>query len=134
MELTVEGFVAQSAEAHGPSRPPRSRRPVDLVELARYTLGNRTHEREMLELFSTQSGCCLKRLAETASDSEWRKTARTIKGSARCIGAWSVVETAAAAETLQGAQLAERRSEIVGTLAREIDKTNAFIRRLLADL
>ena len=134
MELTVEGFVAQSDEAHRPSRPPKSRRPVDLVELARYTLGNRTHERDMLELFSTQSGCCLKRLKETASDREWQKIARTIGGSAKCIGAWSVVETAAAAETLEGVRLAERRSEIVETLTREIEKTNAFIRRLLMDL
>ncbi|MGI9384279.1 MAG: Hpt domain-containing protein [Methyloligellaceae bacterium] len=133
MELTVEGFVAQSAEAPGPSRSLKFRRPVDLVELARYTLGNRSHEREVLELFCTQSGCCLKRLEATTSDSEWQKVARTIKGSARCIGAWSVVETAAAAEALEGAVLAARRSEIVETLAQEIGKTNAFIRRLLID-
>lgn len=133
MELTVEGFVAHSDEAHGRTRRTKSRRPVDLVELARYTLGNRSHEREVLELFCTQSGCCLKRLEAAASDSAWQDVAGTIKGSARCIGAWSVVETAAAAETLEGDALARRRGEIIEKLAREIGKTNAFIRRLLVD-
>ena len=39
-----------------------SSRPVDLVHLSRYTLGERELEREVLELFCTQSFVYLERL------------------------------------------------------------------------
>ncbi len=133
MELTVESFVVPPAEARGRPYRQAAGRPVDLVHLARYTLGNRSHEHEVLALFRTQSGLCLKRLEEAGSDKAWREAAGTIKGSARCIGAWQVSKTAAAAETLRGIALAACRSEVVEALEHDIGEANAFIERLLSD-
>ncbi|MGH6866065.1 MAG: Hpt domain-containing protein, partial [Methyloceanibacter sp.] len=61
-------------------------RPVDLVHLSRYTLGERDLEREVLELFCSQSLVYLERLREAQSDKEWIEAAHTLKGSARAIG------------------------------------------------
>ena len=131
MELTVQGMVARRAEASGRSGKPMPRRPLDLVQLARYTLGDRSHEQEVLELFRTQSGRYLKRLEGTADDAAWQDAAGTIKGSAHCIGAWRIAEIAAEAETLDGAARAASRESILETLSQEIDAANAFIGTLL---
>jgi len=49
-----------------------SSRPVDLVHLSRYKRGERALEREVLELFCTQSLVYLERLREAESDKDWR--------------------------------------------------------------
>ena len=130
MELSIQSFVADHAEFNGQSHRPVSRRLVDLVQLARYTLGNRIHEREVLELFRTQSAVYLKRLKDTANAKEWQDAAQTIKDSAACIGAWGVAK---AAERIERDGLAKKRNEIVDKLAHEIDETNRYIRKLLVD-
>ena len=53
-------LLVETEEAPGP-RP--ASRPVDLVHLSRYTLGDRALEREMLDLFCTQSAVYLERLS-----------------------------------------------------------------------
>jgi len=60
-----------------PSEAPRkaSSRPVDLVHLSRYTLGDRALEREVLELFSAQGSVYLERLRGAPSDMEWQHAA-----------------------------------------------------------
>lgn len=131
MELTVQGMVARRAEASGRSGKPMPRRPLDLVQLARYTLGNRSHEQEVLELFRTQSGRYLKRLEAAGNDPAWRDAAGTIKGSAHCIGAWRVADIAAEAETLDGTALTASRDRLLEALRQEIDAANDFIRALL---
>ncbi len=109
-------------------------RPVDLVHLSRYTLGNRTLEREVLELFKTQSGLCLRRLEGAETDKAWSDAAHTIKGSARGIGAWGIAAAAEMAEGLAGQELVERRAAMVRGIAAEIEQTNGFISKVLADL
>ncbi|MEM7301113.1 MAG: Hpt domain-containing protein [Pseudomonadota bacterium] len=74
-------------------------RPVDLVHLARQTMGDRELEREVLSLFVNQSRQHLRRLREAKSQSECKMMAHTIKGSARGLGAWQV---ASAAEAIEG--------------------------------
>ena len=133
MELTVEKLVEAPAGRRGRPFRPDPGRPVDLVHLARYTLGNSSHEHEVLALFRRQSGLCLKQLEEAVSDKAWREAARTIKQSARCIGAWRVCETAAVAETLGGIPRATCRGEVVEALAHDIDMVDAFIEQLLTD-
>ena len=56
-EMAVWADTAPSAEGRKTSS-----RPVDLVHLSRYTLGERALEREVLELFCTQSAIYLERL------------------------------------------------------------------------
>jgi hypothetical protein len=66
METEAIGWPEGTAhERTGPSRP------VDLVHLSRYTLGVRNLEREVVELFCTQSAIYLERLREAPSDRQW---------------------------------------------------------------
>jgi HPt (histidine-containing phosphotransfer) domain-containing protein len=109
-------------------------RPVDLVHLARYTLGNRALEREVLELFLRQSLAHLERLESAAlSEKAWLEAAHTIKGSARAVGAWKVANLAEAAERLPQDAGAERRAQVIGAVAAEIDAANRYIEGLFAE-
>lgn len=108
-------------------------RPVDLVHLARYTLGNRSLEREVLRLFCTQSSAYLQRLKDAQADKDWADAAHTIKGSARGIGAWHVAKIAEAAEALCGEGRLNGSSAIVCELERLIGEANSYIEALLAE-
>ncbi len=133
MEFTADGFSVATPVNDGRASRAVSKRPVDLVHLARYTLGNRALEREVLELFLTQSRLYLGRLREAAQDRAWQDAAHTIKGSARGIGAWRIARTAEAAEALEGDELASERGRMVETLEQRIEEASGFIRTLLAD-
>src|SRR5437588_8394462 len=68
-------------------------RPIDLVHLARTTLGDRALEREVLQLFDRQSSMLIARM-RTAAPAAVATLAHTLKGSARGIGAWRVARAA----------------------------------------
>ena len=70
-------------EVQEPASTQAFNRPVDLVHLSRYTLGNRSLEREVLSLFLTQSAIYLQRLRDAGTDKDWADAAHTIKGSAK---------------------------------------------------
>ena len=108
-------------------------RPVDLVHLARYTLGNRSLEREVLSLFNTQSVLYLQRLKDAVADKDWKDAAHTIKGSARSIGAWQLARSAEIAETLSGAKRKSGAEVVLGELERLIGETNDYIQSLLGE-
>lgn len=133
MDLSADGFSVASLARDARASQAVSKRPVDLVHLARYTLGNRALEREVLELFLTQSQIYLERLRESAEDRAWRDAAHTIKGSARGIGAWGVASVAEAAEALQGEALAADRAPMIEALEQQVEEASVFIRTLLAD-
>jgi HPt (histidine-containing phosphotransfer) domain-containing protein len=101
-------------------------RPIDLVHLARATLGDRSLEREVLQLFDRQSALLIARLRHAGPDGV-AMIAHTLKGSARGIGAWRVARAAEAVElagsTESGAAL-ER-------LAATTDEARAVIADLL---
>jgi HPt (histidine-containing phosphotransfer) domain-containing protein len=101
-------------------------RPIDLVHLARATLGDRSLEREVLQLFDRQSALLIARLRNAGPDGV-AMIAHTLKGSARGIGAWRVARAAEAVElagsTESGAAL-ER-------LAAATDEARAVIADLL---
>lgn len=100
----------------------RAEEPLDRAHLARYTLGARALEREVLQLFCAQSKVYLAQLRAAASDKEWRDAAHSLRGSARAVGAWRAAAAAARAEALAGASSAQaharaqRLSEIESTL------------------
>jgi HPt (histidine-containing phosphotransfer) domain-containing protein len=68
-------------------------RPIDLVHLARMTLGDRSLEREVLQLFDRQAGMLIARM-RGADPAAVAALAHTLKGSARGIGAWRVARAA----------------------------------------
>jgi HPt (histidine-containing phosphotransfer) domain-containing protein len=75
---------------------------IDQVHLERMTLGDRSLEREVLEIFARQTALTLERMAG-AGPARMAAAAHTLKGSARGIGAWRVAE---AAERLEQAATA----------------------------
>jgi HPt (histidine-containing phosphotransfer) domain-containing protein len=100
-------------------------RPIDLVHLARMTLGERSLEREVLQLFDRQSTLLIARMR--AAPAGVATLAHTLKGSARGIGAWRV---ARAAEALEGADAADRGAAL-DRLAAATDEARGLIAELL---
>jgi HPt (histidine-containing phosphotransfer) domain-containing protein len=84
--------VTQSSAARLSAREQASTS-IDHVHLERMTLGDRTLEREVLEIFVRQTAMTLERIAG-AGAARTAAAAHTLKGSARGIGAWRVAEAA----------------------------------------
>ncbi len=106
-------------------------RPVDLVHLSRFTMGNRDLEREVLSLFCKQSVLFIDRLREAADDQAWREAAHTMKGSARGIGAWAVGDAAHAAEQLTGESRIQFGASAIAKLERSFKEACKFIEGIL---
>ena len=102
-------------------------RPIDLVHLARMTLGDRSLEREVLQLFDRQSTLLIARM-RAASPEGIALLAHTLKGSARGIGAWRV---ARAAEALE---LAGARDGEIGSALDRLNAASEEARNVIADL
>jgi len=101
-------------------------RPIDLVHLARTTLGDRSLEREVLQLFDRQSALLIARLRDAGPDGV-AIIAHTLKGSARGIGAWRVARAAEAVELAGGAE----SGAALERLAAATDEARAVIADLL---
>ena len=104
-------------------------RPIDLVYLARFTLGNRALEREVLELFAEQAPLYLGQMRTAADDKGWHMAAHTLKGSARAVGAWKVAEAAEVAESCKSADAVSR-----GAAMKRIEPLIVETRSYIADL
>ncbi len=105
---------------------------VDLVHLARQTLGDRALEIELLSLFDRQSALTVRQL-KAASGAAQRKArgdlAHLLKGSARAVGAVRVAAAALAYED----RLATVSEPPIGPLAEAVEEARAAIADLLAD-
>ena len=66
---------------------------IDERHLGRMTLGDRSLEREVLEIFARQTVLMLERI-EGTNPALAAAAAHTLKGSARGIGAWRVAQAA----------------------------------------
>ena len=103
-------------------------RPIDLVHLARTTLGDRALEREVLQLFDRQSGILIARMW-TAPPAALAALAHTLKGSARGIGAWRVARAAELLELAGGS--GHPTAEALDCLTAASDEARAVIAELL---
>jgi len=83
----------------GRGNHPSRARPIDLVHLARQTMGDQDLETEVLTLFARQARQCLDRLAN-ATAAERAGIAHRIKGAARGVGAIAVADAAEALEVV----------------------------------
>jgi HPt (histidine-containing phosphotransfer) domain-containing protein len=104
-------------------------RPLDLVHLSKYTLGDRGLEAELLGLFRAQAGVYVSRLETAATDKEWRDAAHSLKGSARGLGAWTLGDVAEEAEHLGDAAA---RGAMIARIRETIAVVNHFIDGLMA--
>ncbi|MEQ8268342.1 MAG: Hpt domain-containing protein [Parvibaculum sp.] len=124
--MALSTAVQQAAGGDGARRDlphTAQHRPIDLVHLSKYTLGNRSLENELLGLFRNQADVYLARLVEADGDSEWKNAAHSLKGSARGLGAWALGDLAEEAEMLA----ADARPAIMARIADAIAAVNAFI-------
>ncbi len=112
-------------------RPSGASKPVDLEHLARFTLGEKALEREVLELFCTQSVLYLDQLRAAMSDRDWKDAAHSLKGSARAIGAWRAAQAAERAEALQSDVLAQLRTARIDDLEASLREAEAYISAIL---
>ena len=123
--MRVSAMSMQSAgEASAAASSPGNSRPIDLVHLSRYTLGNRSLENELLGLFRSQADIYLARLDEAMDEKEWQNAAHSLKGSARGLGAWVLGDIAEEAEKLPGDA---DRGDVMSRLRAAIASVNAFI-------
>lgn len=103
--------MATMSEGNGEMRAQASTaRPIDLVHLSTYTLGNSSLEAELLGLFRNQADVYISRLEAATSADEWKNTAHSLKGSAKGLGAWTVAMLAEQAEAAAGADATTRRA------------------------
>ena len=99
---------------------------VDLVHLARQTMGDRALEREVLGLFETNARIQYQRLRACTGADERNMVLHTLAGSASGIGAFGV------AQAVQACQATGAGEREVDGLGRELDETRRYIRELLA--
>jgi HPt (histidine-containing phosphotransfer) domain-containing protein len=131
--MASEMAAAWVESGQSPTVRKRSARPVDLVHLSRYTLGERELEWEVLELFCTQSLLYLERLKAAQSDKDWKDAAHSLKGSARAIGAWRTAEAAERAEALSGEDLVSSRALSLRNVESSLSEAETYIGLLLKD-
>ena len=120
---TVKSLDSKDAPSLAPDD-----RPIDLVHLARTTLGDRALEREVLQLFDRQSDILIARM-RTAAPAAVAALAHTLKGSARGIGAWRVARAAELLE-LAGASGSSTEDALNGLTAAS-DEARTVIAELL---
>jgi HPt (histidine-containing phosphotransfer) domain-containing protein len=122
MELraAVHGFVGEPS-------PGSAERPIDLVHLARMTLGDRGLEREVLQLFVRQAAVLLGRMQAADADTV-AALAHTLRGSAQGLGAWRV---AAAAEAVERAADVDALDRAQAALRVAVEEARAVITDLL---
>ncbi|MTI05620.1 Hpt domain-containing protein [Roseibium denhamense] len=105
----------------------RQNAPIDLVQLATNTLGNRDLEVQVLHLFKTQSCATLERLESEEDQAAVLDLVHTLKGSARAVGALRVAQVCEALETdIKGPEHASTDG-----LVAAVKETNSYISDLL---
>jgi HPt (histidine-containing phosphotransfer) domain-containing protein len=119
--------ILNAVEADRSAPPPASTDAIDRRHLARMTLGDRSLEREVLQLFVRQTTLMLARMAG-AAPALAAASAHTLTGSARGIGAWRV---ARAAERLEAA--ADNAMDVNAAMD-ELVAASAEARAAIADL
>jgi HPt (histidine-containing phosphotransfer) domain-containing protein len=100
---------------------------IDEHHLGRMTLGDRSLEREVLEIFARQTVLMLERIA-TAKPGLAAAAAHTLKGSARGIGAWRVAH---AAERLEQAAAVMGDDKAMNAAIAELEAASLEIRETI---
>ena len=105
-------------------------RPIDLVHLARTTLGDPSLEGEMLEAFGLKTSLLILRMQQAARSSICA-AAQALKGSARGIGAWRIASAAEAVELAAASGAEPELRSAVDRLGVVAEETRAAIAELL---
>lgn len=111
------------------SGPEQKSMTIDEEHLGRITLGDRSLEREVLEIFARQTTLLLKRMAG-AKPASAAAAAHTLKGSARGIGAWRV---ARAAERVEEAAAGEAHDQELHAAVAELEAASSQVRAAIEE-
>jgi hypothetical protein len=131
----MDADVKPSNRVSAPPLAPSSSTPevvIDLAHLARMTLGEKSLEAEVLELFDRQAGILLARM-RSAAPAAAGAFAHTLKGSALGIGAWQVAEAATVVERRAADPTAADLVDALGRLADAIGQAQTVILALLRE-
>ena len=118
--VSMRDFATDGAEAA-----------IDRGHLSRMTFGDRSLEREVLDLFDRQALILIERMRR-GEPAAVASLAHTLKGSAAGIGAGRVAQSASAAEIAAGQSAAEC-SQAIDRLAQAVDEARALIAQLLRE-
>lgn len=102
-------------------------RPIDRKHLARYTLGDKSLETEVLGLFLEQLPNTVEQMRSAATDKDWLRAAHTLKGSSRCVGAWRLARMAEQAERMGGIGNRLACLEAVLRIEAAVEEARSFI-------
>ncbi len=92
MAMALKADVSQSCSMS------LANKPVDLVHLAKQTMGDRELEDEVLGIFLSQCDLYIGEFKQAGDTESRRRAAHRIKGSAKGLGAWELAEIAEEAE------------------------------------
>lgn len=116
---------------HTGDHEPARERPIDLVHLARQTLGDRNLEVEILQMFEQISHTYIARVKAPENSEDLEISIHSLKGAAAGVGANSIATIAALAETELRDQ-GKIESETLADLEFAVAEVNTFIQNLLA--
>ncbi len=125
----MAGAAAQAAEAEYAQFDVPQRQVLDRNRLARMTFGDRSLEREVLQLFDRQAELLLDRM-RTSEPSAIATLAHTLKGSAVGIGAMRVAHAAANAEEIAQTRPGESSLAVV-QLAHAVEEARIEVAALI---
>ena len=126
---TTDDHATEIAQTAAPPLAP-AEQVIDLDQLARMSLGERSLEREVLTLFNLQAGILVQRMV--GEDAKYvAGLAHTLSGSARGVGAWKVAEAAAAVERLASAPEPIMPSSAMSRLSAAVSEAQAAIAKIL---
>jgi len=125
--------VNNMAQVSGSGPAMACQRPIDLVHLSKYTMGDKDLEREVLNLFATQSALYMDRLRQAEDDRAWLEAVHTLKGSATGVGAWRVANYAGEVERLEGDARNAVSDAAIRELGQSVAEVNQYIHELMVD-
>jgi HPt (histidine-containing phosphotransfer) domain-containing protein len=113
-------------------RVDRTNRPLDLVHLARQTMGDRGLECEVLRMFERQVNLYFERVRATTDPQEIAMGLHTLKGASLGVGAMAL------AELVRGAETEFRRNghvdgETLDDMAMAVSEVSAYILSIVED-
>ncbi len=133
MAGSTEAGENNMAQVCGSGPAMACQRPIDLVHLSKYTMGDKDLEREVLNLFATQSALYMDRLREAEDDRAWLEAVHTLKGSATGVGAWRVANYAGEVERLEGDARQAVSDAAIRELGHSVAEVNQYIHELMVD-
>jgi HPt (histidine-containing phosphotransfer) domain-containing protein len=110
----------------------RTSRPIDLVHLARQTLGDRALECEVLRMFEKQVAIYFVRVSAATDPHEITLGLHTLKGAAQGVGAVALASQARAAE-VEFARDGKLNEETLADLGMAVAEVCGYISSIVSD-